>query len=70
MRTHGTQILSEKDQARECTVAPQALHQQLQLAASVPTSLSDFCQGSEMPALDVKDGTTPVKKDANLELNS
>ncbi|XP_053435446.1 cbp/p300-interacting transactivator 1 isoform X3 [Nycticebus coucang] len=49
--------------------------QQLQLAASPPTDLSNFCQGSEMPtmsrpALDVKGGTSPVKEDANQEMSS
>ncbi|XP_072812562.1 cbp/p300-interacting transactivator 1 isoform X3 [Vicugna pacos] len=49
--------------------------QQLQLAASRPTNLSTFCQGSEMPtmsrpALDVKGGTSPAKEDANQEMSS
>ncbi|XP_061034965.1 cbp/p300-interacting transactivator 1 isoform X1 [Eubalaena glacialis] len=49
--------------------------QQLQLAASPPTNLSNFCQGSEMPtmsrpALDVKGGTSPMKEDANPEMSS
>ncbi|XP_019787710.1 cbp/p300-interacting transactivator 1 isoform X3 [Tursiops truncatus] len=49
--------------------------QQLQLAASHPTNLSNFCQGSEMPtmsrpALDVKGGTSPMKEDANPEMSS
>ncbi|XP_010989592.2 cbp/p300-interacting transactivator 1 isoform X2 [Camelus dromedarius] len=51
------------------------LAQQLQLAASRPTNLSTFCQGSEMPtmsrpALDVKGGTSPAKEDANQEMSS
>ncbi|XP_029096885.1 cbp/p300-interacting transactivator 1 isoform X2 [Monodon monoceros] len=49
--------------------------QQLQLATSPPTNLSNFCQGSEMPtmsrpALDVKGGTSPMKEDANPEMSS
>ncbi|XP_049499930.1 cbp/p300-interacting transactivator 1 isoform X1 [Panthera uncia] len=49
--------------------------QKFQLAASSPTSLSNFCQGSEMPtmsrpALDVKGGTSPAKEDANQEMSS
>ncbi|XP_077843842.1 cbp/p300-interacting transactivator 1 isoform X2 [Macaca mulatta] len=49
--------------------------QQLQLAASLPANLSNFCQGSEMPttsrpALDVKGGTSPAKEDANQEMSS
>ncbi|XP_073083862.1 cbp/p300-interacting transactivator 1 isoform X2 [Manis javanica] len=49
--------------------------QQLQLAASPPTNLPNFCQGSEMPtmsrpALDVKGGTSPVKEDASQEMSS
>ncbi|XP_004380204.1 cbp/p300-interacting transactivator 1 isoform X1 [Trichechus manatus latirostris] len=49
--------------------------QQLQLTGSPPTNLSNFCQGSEMPAmsrpaLDVKGGTSPVKEDANQEMSS
>ncbi|XP_020935227.1 cbp/p300-interacting transactivator 1 isoform X2 [Sus scrofa] len=48
---------------------------QLQLAATPPTNLSNFCQGSEMPtmsrpALDVKGGTSPAKEDANQEMSS
>ncbi|XP_036126841.1 cbp/p300-interacting transactivator 1 isoform X4 [Molossus molossus] len=51
------------------------LAQQLQLTASPPTNLFNFCQGSEMPtmsrpALDVKGGTSPVKEDANQEMSS
>ncbi|XP_037368147.1 cbp/p300-interacting transactivator 1 isoform X1 [Talpa occidentalis] len=49
--------------------------QQLPLAASLPTGLSNFCQGSEMPtmsrpALDVKGGNSSAKEDANQEMNS
>uniref|UniRef100_A0A8B9YSA1 Cbp/p300 interacting transactivator with Glu/Asp rich carboxy-terminal domain 1 n=1 Tax=Bos mutus grunniens TaxID=30521 RepID=A0A8B9YSA1_BOSMU len=54
---------------------PSHTAQQLQLAASPPTNLSNFCQDSEMPtmsrpALDVKGGTSPVKENANPEMNS
>nr|XP_044996880.1 histone deacetylase 8 isoform X2 [Jaculus jaculus] len=49
--------------------------QQLQLTPSTPANISVLCQGSEMPtmsrpALDVKGGTSPVKEDANQEMNS
>ncbi|XP_040856039.1 cbp/p300-interacting transactivator 1 [Ochotona curzoniae] len=49
--------------------------QQLQLAAATQASLSDFCQGSEMPtmsrpALDVQGGASPAKEDANPEMSS
>ncbi|XP_041503132.1 cbp/p300-interacting transactivator 1-like isoform X2 [Microtus oregoni] len=49
--------------------------EQLQLEASTPTDLSDFCPDSEMPtmsrpALDVKGGANSVKEDGDQEMTS
>ncbi|XP_072812561.1 cbp/p300-interacting transactivator 1 isoform X1 [Vicugna pacos] len=68
-------FLGRRRRAEEGTAPALALTQQLQLAASRPTNLSTFCQGSEMPtmsrpALDVKGGTSPAKEDANQEMSS
>ncbi|KAI5935154.1 Cbp/p300-interacting transactivator 1 [Manis javanica] len=66
---------AKRKRPEEGTPLALALAQQLQLAASPPTNLPNFCQGSEMPtmsrpALDVKGGTSPVKEDASQEMSS
>ncbi|TKC37985.1 cbp/p300-interacting transactivator 1 isoform X1 [Monodon monoceros] len=68
-------FLARRKRAEEGAAPALALAQQLQLATSPPTNLSNFCQGSEMPtmsrpALDVKGGTSPMKEDANPEMSS
>uniref|UniRef100_A0A8D1EL65 Cbp/p300 interacting transactivator with Glu/Asp rich carboxy-terminal domain 1 n=3 Tax=Sus scrofa TaxID=9823 RepID=A0A8D1EL65_PIG len=70
-----TLLIARTASGRSGSGAAQSSAPQLQLAATPPTNLSNFCQGSEMPtmsrpALDVKGGTSPAKEDANQEMSS